>query len=438
MAQPLELVLRALSYFTCEGLDDPYPLYAEMRERSPYLRFGDDWVAVTRYEAVKQVLTDPAHFLSNHYRPGTVEARAYAKRNGELSEVDQLKAEEIRWLGEKLLPASVGPDHTRRRDVFHRAFGVRTVMSLQSDIRQLVDQVLDALADEPVADVLSGFAPIPRLTHMRLLSVPESDLGMLHEWTLRARRFMGRGDLDAMAPFHEMLGQFHDYVVELVDSHRRRPGTQLFLATMIEALDAGEIDLEELVAMYTTVLLTGSETAMALLCTGILTLLTHRDEWAKLCERPGLASAAVEEVLRFEPPGQTIGRNVASGTVLVNKRIPEGCRVLAVVGSANRDPSVFVQPDRFWIERPDTHHKLSFGKGIHQCLGAALARLEARLVFAAVAQRFPDAQPIADSVSWNPSPMIRTPTSLQLDLGRPRRARPAGRAVTATRSRPAR
>jgi cytochrome P450 len=426
MRQVADLSATALSYLSGEGLADPYPLYARLRDEAPVFDLHEDYVVVSRHREVLQVLSDADHFLSNHYRPGTVEYKEMVRRNGTINEEQQRFFDETGEFSSLLLAMSVPPEHDRRRRVFHAAFSPQMVARLETDVQEIVDRILASLAQRPEADVVIelGFG-VPRLTHMRLLGLPEGDLPLIDSWKGRAGAYLVRGSLAALGPFHKMVEEFRAYIAEVVDARRRVPGKMPFLSTLIAARDAHEISDDELAAMVATVLLTGTESAMSLLITGILTLLRHPEEWQRLCDQPALAPQAVEECLRYETPIQTDGRNVAPGAVLDGIPIRAGRRVLALIGSANRDHEVFDEADAFRIMRPDSRHKLSFGVGPHRCLGAGLARMEARTVFATLADRYPDVELTTDEVGWRPSPMLRAPSAMRLLLGDPR---PAARA----------
>ncbi len=402
-----------------DGPDDPYPLFARLRAEAPMLELGD-FVVVSRYDAVRAVYTDSEHFLSNSYRPGTVELRQLMARIGPLDAEQRRLADEVAQFSERLLAASIPPDHARRREVFRHAFNPRMVADLEGEIQQIVDRLLGTLVDQPEVELVSQLGyRVPRFTHMCLLGLPDEDYGLINGWAGKAASYLSRGEIAALRPYHEMITEFRSYVDDVVKTQRRLPRHRPFLAALIAAVDQGTIDVDELAAMYATVLLTGTDTAMSLITTGMVTLLRNHGEWTRLCEAPKLAALAVEECLRFETPVQGTGRNVASGATLDGKPIQAGRRVLAMIASANRDPSIFADADTFLIGRPDGRFKLSFATGPHECLGSALARLEGRVVFSTLARRHPHAELIDESLEWRRSPMIRAPKTVRVALGDP-------------------
>jgi hypothetical protein len=412
-----ELAEEARSLLTRNVLDNPYALYARLRERAPFLEL-DDYVIVTRYPHVREIYEDGARFHSNHWRPGTAEYEAQRSAIEALDAEDRQRYEEVAAFAQLLVSQSVGPDHRRRRDVFRTAFEARKMTRLEDHVQSVVDRLLATLAADPQADVVSEFAyRVPQLTHMHMLGIPEVDAPLLTDWATRMSNFQGRTDLSAVRPYHEMLAEFRIYIRELVLAQRDAYAELSFLPTLISALDAGKIDEWELVGMCANVLLTGSEATMSLIATGIVTFTRHRDQWLSLCEQPGLAAHAVEECLRFEPPVQVTGRNVLEDTQLGGHALAAGKRVLAMIGAANHDPAIFAMPERFIISRDDTKHKLTFATGAHHCLGAVLARMEGRVVFSTLARRYPDLELVDGRVEWRRNPMVRAPKVLRVAFG---------------------
>jgi hypothetical protein len=412
-----ELTEEVRSLFCNNVLDDPYPLYRRVREQSAFFEI-DDFIIVTRHPHVREVYSDSGRFQSNHWRPGTPEYESIRGYIEALDDDDRRRYDEISAFQRLLLTQSIDPEHRRKRDVFRRAFEPRALASLEDHVQDVVDRLVDDIAEDPDADLRSQFGfRVPLLTHMYMLGVPESDLGLLTNWSTRMTDFSQRTRVEVLLPLHEMIGELREYVRELVDTQRDSPGELTFLPTLIAALDAGEIDFEELLGMCANVLLTGSGTTMSLIATGIVTFMRNRDQWVRLCEQPELAAYAVEECLRFEPPLQGTGRNVMEDVELGGRAIPAGKRLLAIIAAANHDPAVFAEPDRFLIERKDGKHKLTFAPGEHGCLGAVLSRMEGRVVFSTLARRHPDMELADEPVEWLRNTMLRTPNVLHVSLG---------------------
>jgi len=418
MSEHAELAEEVMSLLLGNPLDDPYELYARLRAEAPILRVRN-FVIVTRYEDVREVYSDSNRFMSNHYRPGTAEYEQIRDAVEALDEDDRRRYDEVAGFQQGLVAQSIEPEHGRRREVFHRAFNPRHLAALEEQIEDVVAGLLDGLGRHPTPDALGEFARrVPQQTHMRILGVPERDLELITSWAKRFISFTGRRDMSALRPWHRMLSEFRQYFQrEIVDAQTRKPGELTFMPVLIEARDAGEIDDDELVGMCATLLLTGTDTTMSLIATGLVSLMRHRDQWERLCAEPELFPHAIEECLRFEPPVQGSGRNVMKATGLGGETIPAGCRVLAMIGSANHDPAVFAEPDSFLIDRTDGARKLTFAGGDHQCLGSLLARLEGRVALSGLARRYPGIRLAQEEVVWFRSPMIRTPDVLPVTLG---------------------
>jgi cytochrome P450 len=252
--------------------------------------------------------------------------------------------------------------------------------------------------------------------------VPKSDVEFVDGLLPDIKAYPRPGTLEEMRASHAKLTAFTEYVAELVAARRRMRGRLPVVSSLIDAVNAGEITHDELVANYISVLNAGTDSAMALITTGFLTLLRHPDQWGRLCENPKLAGKAVEECLRFESPIQGTARTACPGAVLEGRPIGPGCQVVGMIGSANRDPSIFAEADRFDLTRADGDRKLSFGPGVHSCLGQPLGRMEARVVFATLARTYRAVELVADGVTWRPSPFTRVPTSMPVVLGEAVRA----------------
>ena len=193
--------------------------------------------------------------------------------------------------------------------------------------------------------------------------------------------------------------------------HRARPRDDLLGALIAAEDESGRLSEEELLATAVLLFFAGHETTVNLIANGTLALLRHPDQWRLLRENRALSQRAVEEVLRFESPVQLVSRMAVAAGEVASVSIPAGQAVSALIGSANRDPAHFPEPDRLDILRPDGHH-LAFATGPHYCVGAALARLEAEIAFASLAGRFPDLRLTSEAVSWRQNNVLRGPRSL--------------------------
>jgi cytochrome P450 len=287
------------------------------------------------------------------------------------------------------------------------------VERLRPRIEKLVDELLDAACDRDEFDLIADFAfPLPVTVIAELFGVPAEDAGKLKRWSVPLAQI-----LDGMTRSSKLLEaeaaalEMRDYLRVQFARHRAQPGEDL-LDGLLAARDQGDrLSEDELFGACMLLLLAGHETTTHLIGNGVLALLRQRSQWERLCRDPGLAPGAVEECLRFDGPVQFTSRRPSQDVEVFGQRIPEEQEVVLVLAAANRDPARFPDPDRLDIGRRDDAH-LSFGQGMHFCLGASLARLEATLAFGALARRLPKLELATDDVRWRPGFAIRALTAL--------------------------
>ncbi len=359
--------------FLAEVREDPYPHYRELREAEPVHRspFMDMWV-LTRYEDVALVLRDQRFSADRTKWNGVREVENFQPTRSLLS----------------LDP----PDHTRLRHLVSKAFTPRIVEQLRPQAQVIVDEALEKAAARGAMELIEDLAyPLPVAVIARMLGVPEEDWPRFREWS---RVLVS--SLDPVAfPSPEMLAALTaaqeallDYLRGIVAQRRREPRPDL-ISDLIAVEEQGDVLNErELLVMLNLLLVAGHETTVNLIGNGMLALLRHRDQLALLRARPGLIETAVEELLRFDSPVQLTGRIAAQDCTLGGQHIGQGQLVLTLLGAANRDPQQFADPDRLDLTRSPNQH-FSFGRGIHFCLGAPLARLEGRIAIGSLVERFP-------------------------------------------------
>ena len=365
-------------FLTPEGLRDPYPRYAQVQSLTPVHRTALGHWIITGYDDVNTFLRHQ-HALKDPYR-------VFAPWVGR-DEWQQHAA--LRRLPDIMLWANP-PDHTRLRKLAGFAFTNRAVQAMRPAITGMVDGLADTLAERGTIDYMKDFAfPLPAMATGRLLGVPTEDLPSL-QGPMRAFQDVYELGLtpEALAACDEGAQFTDDYFAALVADRRKHPGDDL-LSALIAAQDgADQLSEGELIGMCNLLFGAGFETTTNLLGNGMLALLRHPDQMARLREDPGLIPGAVEEMLRYDSPTQLGNRVTESPVEIGGVMIPIGASVVALVGAAHRDPRRYPDPDRFDVTRTDAP-VLSFSSGIHYCLGAALARLEAQVAFSTLLERFP-------------------------------------------------
>ncbi|HEX2849643.1 MAG TPA: cytochrome P450 [Acidimicrobiales bacterium] len=377
--------LREVELFDPEHWADPHPLYHHLRAAAPIWRnerYGE-WV-LTRFSDCEAVLRDP-RFSTNpaHLDPSLLPV-----------EVNDMRTD-LLGLDANVLLFMDPPDHTRLRRLVNPAFSPRAVEALRARIRELVAQLLDEAAekarDAGEFDVLADLGyPLPVIVICELLGVPADDRHLFGPWSSAATRLLD-GDLPADEANRGVIAAMNvlNYLNGLIEDHRAHPRDDL-LSKMIAAEDDGESLTEaELRLMAMLLFLAGHETTMNLIGNGAKALLQHRREWERLCADPSLVPSAVEELLRYDGPVHMTARIPTADIEVGGHVFRKGEQLVALLAAANRDPARFADPDRLDVTRPDNRH-LAFSHGIHICLGAALARIEAQEAFAALARRFPD------------------------------------------------
>jgi hypothetical protein len=348
-------------------VSDPYPTYARLRAEAPVL------------------LHEPSglRFVSRH---ADVDAALRDRRFGRVF-VPREPLEEMRpfnLLNEHSLFDQEPPEHTRLRGLVSRVFTPRRVESLRQTVRAMAEQRVRSGLRDLVADLAE---PIPVAVIAELLGVPEADRHRLRPWSraIVAMYELEPGEGVATDAVRASI-EFRAYLLELADLRRRSPGEDL-----LSGLAGVGLSDDELVATCVLLLNAGHEATVNALGNGVLALLEHRGKWRRLVEDPSLVPDAVEELLRFDTPLQLFQRTALVDAEVAGVAVPAGERVALLLGSANRDPGAFSEPDRLDLARSPNPH-LGFGAGIHFCLGAPLARVELQEQLGALVRLAPGLQ----------------------------------------------
>lgn len=361
--------------------DDPHPLIRELRARAPVGRTPDGSWRLLRYDDVVRLLKDvPSGVrLSDGSLPGR-------DRPG----------------GFMLLQDP--PHHTRLRKLVSRAFTPRAVESMRPRIQRITDELIDRVAERGTLDVIRDLAlPVPATVICEMLGVPVADRDTFTRWTSRATHLLvGELEPERLAESSAAAGALAEYFRELIQERRGRLGEDL-LSALIRAEEEGDrLSPEELLVQAIGLLIAGFETTIGLIGNGVRALLLHPGELAKLRADPGLVASAVEECLRFDGPIPATVRILREPAEFGGRLIPADVQVFAFLYGANRDPEHFPDPDRFDVTREPNDH-LAFGGGVHMCLGAHLARLEARIAIGTLVRRLEDLTLVSEERVWGES-----------------------------------
>ena len=358
-----------------EVIQDPHPTFREMRARAPLIWNASigGWV-VTRFDDVRRVLRDP-RFSVEKLKPFVAHASGGRRQGAEI-----LGHVLGRWM-----VFSDPPQHTRLRAALKAAFMPRAIAAMAPRVEAQVGRLLDGIAPRGRMEVIRDFAyPLPARVICDLCGVPLADVENLQDWTNDLGKFVlgARQTPDRHSRAAVATGHLLDYFRDLVADHRARPRDDV-----TSILIAAELDEDEILATLCLLLFAGLETTTGLIANGVLQLIRNPDQLGRLQAEPDLIDSAVEEFLRYEGPVQALARIAIEPVEIAGQALPAGARVYCIVNAANRDEAAYTEPERLDIGRERNRH-LSFGQGIHLCLGAPLARLEARIAFRRLLERF--------------------------------------------------
>lgn len=371
----------------------PYDIYRELRERDPVHRMRLLKAhLLTEYGDVDKVLRDHRRFSNSRRGFAFTELRT--------------------------LLHSDPPQHTRLRGIILKAFTSRAVNRLEPRTGEIMEELLDAVEGKDRFELMSAVAfPLPVIVISEMLGIPPEDRGKFEDWSNRLAK-----SVEPVLSDEEIEGirgawdSVYEYFDAVIDERRADPKDDL-ISSLIAARDEGnKLTHEEVLLTLLLLLVAGNETTRNLIGNGMLALLNHPDQLAKLRDDPGLMESAVNEMLRFDSPVQLDGRFVEEDVVIGSKSIKAGSQVLCSLGAANRDPKVFSEPDRFDISRNDAAN-LAFGRGIHYCLGASLAMLEAKLAFSGILNRYSSIR-LAEQPEYRDQLVLRGLNELWVEVSR--------------------
>jgi cytochrome P450 len=390
-------------------LANPYPVFHQLRAHTPVWKGPFDRWFLTGYDECALLLRD-RRFGKDYADP-----EALTRRFGPTAEQEPAIVE----LSHMMLMRDP-PDHTRLRGLVTKAFTARRVEALRERIRGITNDLLDKVMHQGRMDAIGDLAyPLPVIVICELLGVPESSRTRFVRGSGAAVALLNptpptRAELDAANAESDATGSFFEALFEL---RRKEPQDDL-ITQLVQTEDAGDrLSTAELKANVRLLFAAGHETTVNLIGNGLLSLLSHPEQWQLLHDDPALIPNAIEEILRYECPVQLVTRTVSEPVELGGVELQKQEIVIALIGAANRDPKVFENPDRLDITRKDLR-PLSFGGGIHFCLGAQLARIEAAEVFEILLRRLPNLRLVQpDRLNWRPSFTLRGLAELPVAWG---------------------
>jgi cytochrome P450 len=377
---------------------NPYPAYRELRETMPVWRSPFGRTFLTRYEDSSVLLRDRR--LGKDY----TEPEALIRRFGPTAMQEPAVVE----LSHMMLMRDP-PDHTRLRGLVTKVFTARKIEEMRPGIQAITDRLLDRVAGRGQMDAIRDLAfPLPVLVICELLGVPEEDRAGFVNATAS-----GAALLNPVPPTREELDRANEgtlatgaYFEALFEQRRKQPRDDL-LSLLVQAEEAGDrLTTQELRANVTLLFAAGHETTVNLIGNGIWSLLCNPSQWSAIRSDPRLIPNAIEEILRFECPVQAVARTVAEPIEFGGIEFRKDELIVGLIGAANRDPAVFPDPDRLDVTR-ERLKPLSFGGGIHFCIGAQLARIEAEVVFSTLLRRMPDLTLTDTEPRWRESFTLR-------------------------------
>ncbi|PZS31285.1 MAG: cytochrome P450 [Pseudonocardiales bacterium] len=374
------------------GRENPYPIYEQLRERGPLVptRLGN-WVT-TSHAVCSQVLR---------------ERRMGVRPEGTAPSED--------GFGLSFLEMNP-PEHTRLRRLVAPAFSPKQMAGYRTRIEKTVHRLLDDAQRQGTFDLVSTFAaPLPIAVITDLLGIPNADAADFARYGATIGSALdGVKSLSHARALMAANAALERLFADVFELRRREPADDII--SRIVAAEGEAVEARELLPLCVLLLIAGFETTVNLISNGVLALLEHPEQWQSLAADPSLGPQVAEEVLRYDPPVQRTARFALEPIEIAGQEVRSGQVVLTLIGGANRDPLVYDDPARFDIHRTPSVEHLAFSSGIHYCLGQPLARLEASIAFAALAERLPDLRRAGRMVRRNAS-LIRGPLRLPLAVG---------------------
>ncbi|MEM9275440.1 MAG: cytochrome P450 [Cyanobacteria bacterium P01_F01_bin.143] len=390
--------------FSAEFRANPYPTYDRLRVEDPiHWSFLKAWV-VTRHRDVKQILSD-RRFIADDL-PERLNQKKLYLQDGE--DFNLLKQTISKWLF-----FVEPPLHNRLREIMTKAFSVSTIEKMRPRVTEIVDELINDAREVGEMDIIAGMAaPLPALVTAKMLGIPDQDRLLITQWAYDLFRVFDQPlSLQDYADLNLVAGECREYFLELINHRKNNLQSDLLSNLIIASEETGKLDLDEVLGLCAMLFSVGQETTENLIGNGMLALLQHPEQMAKLQQDPTLIKNAVEELLRYDSPVQIVARDATEDIEIDGNLIHAGESVVLCLGAANRDPEQFRDPDILDITRK-INRNLPFGGGIHYCLGSALARLEGQIAINAIVQQLPELTLATNSLTRRKNIVLRGLQSL--------------------------
>ena len=389
--------------------DNPYKQYAVLREHDPvHFDANEGTWLVSRYEDVlafgrnKELTVEIDHASPSSY-----------------VDKERVRLERMAGRQSKMMFRRDPPDHTRMRRQIYRAFTPKAVKLLRPRLQALVDQSLDRIAEKGETDLIEDFAfPLPLIVISEMLGMPPGDDALIRGWSRAITKAIDPSiSDDELEASIQASDDMSEYLIGIIEAKRKRPDEGL-LSLLIDIQGKGDdLSEDELIDQLMLLYIAGHETTVNLIGNGTLALLRHRDQLERLRLDPALEANAVEELLRYDSPAQFTRRIARDDVVIRGQRLEAGSVIFAMLGAANRDPAKWGDDaDTLDVARKGAHEHVSFGGGIHHCLGASLVRLEGQLALSSLIRRFPRIE-LAAEPAFDERMTLRGLRELRLVLG---------------------
>jgi cytochrome P450 len=387
-------VTTTLAYnpFLPEMIENPYPVYRQLREDDPvhYSNVVRAWV-LTRHADVAMALTDP-RFSSD--RTTATKYKGGPRRSAGTFQIDP-------------------PQHTRVRGLVTKVFTPKVIEAMRTRVEAVVSELLERTADKDELDVIDELAyPLPMTVISEIIGAPASDREQFQRWGRELAPALDHVFSGTGGP--SVQTEMAMYFVDLLPQRRAEPRDDLVTA-LLNAHDGDDrLTDAEIIEVLVFLLFAGHETTVNLIGNGLLSLLRHPDQLARVRDE-NVERHCVEELLRYESPAQIVARTVATDVEIDGRTMRPGDSVVLLLGAANRDPATFDEPEALDVNRSPNPH-VAFGNGPHFCIGAQLSRLEARVAIPALVRRFPRVRLTEDVADWRPTAVLRGLNSLFVRL----------------------